>query len=159
MANGKKFLELVKVAVGEIQKKNAANPREKTADPAVFNLLDGKLKDVENILNQVRKGKGKAPLNIVDLIKNQVLAAQTENKNDKKVETAPGSVFDQILKKVDARDKRRATVSIKNVIEDYNLDVSNVPSSTLREVQASYLKDLKKINDKYANGLNDLNNR
>lgn len=159
MANGKKFLELVKVAVGEIQKKNANNPREKTADPAVFNLLDGKLKNIENIINQVRTNKGQAPLNIVDLIKNQVQDTQTENRNDKNVETAPGSVFDSILKKVDARDNRRAKVSIKNIVEDYNLNVSNIPSQTLRDIQASYIKDMKKINDKYAKGLNDLQNR
>ncbi len=150
------FFDIIKAAVNEVQKKNSANPNEPTADASVFDLLQGKLQDVENNWNTKRATKGKKPVNIVDLIKSKIDEARKQNKKDPNVETAPGSIFDQIIKKAQAKDTRRASNSIKSIIEEYNLDASKLNPQALKEIQHAFQTELKGLKDKYAKGIHDL---
>ena len=64
-----------------------------------------------------------------------------------------------ILKKVEEKPKRTASAGIRRIIEEYNLDVSQLNRNTLRQIQQQYDKDLRALGQKYAQGIQDLINR
>lgn len=157
MAN---VLDVILKTIQEVQTKNKRNPNVETADPSVFDLLRDKISDIDAKAknNQLQKGK-RNPKSILDLIKNGIEGARKENKKDPNVATAPGSIFDDILKKVDQAPKRQASSGIKKIIQDYKLDVSRVPTNMLQDIQGQYQKDLQKLNQQYAQGLFDLSKK
>lgn len=157
MAN---VLDVILKTIQEVQQKNQQNPNVETADPSVFDLLRNKIQDIDAKAknNQLQKGK-RNPKSILDMIKNGIEGARKENKKDPNVQTAPGSIFDDILKKVDQGPQRQASTGIKKIIEDYKLDVSRVPSNMLQDIQGQYLKDLQKLRQQYAQGIFDLSKK
>ncbi len=157
MAN---VLDVILKTIQDVQQKNKQNPNVETADPSVFDLLRNKIQDIDAKAknNQLQKGK-RNPKSILDLIKNGIEGARKENKKDPNVQTAPGSIFDDILKKVDQGPQRQASTGIKKIIEDYKLDVSRVPTNMLQDIQGQYLKDLQKLRQQYAQGIFDLSKK
>jgi len=157
MAN---VLDVILKTIQEVQQKNKQNPNVETADPSVFDLLRDKIQQIDSKVknNQVQKGK-RNPKSILDLIKGGVEGVRRENRKDPKVATAPGSIFDDILKKVDQAPKRQASSGIKKIIQDYKLDVSRVPTNMLQDIQTQYQKDLQKLNQQYAQGIFDLSKK
>lgn len=157
MAN---VLDVILKTIEEVQQKNKRNPNVETADPSVFDLLRDKIQDIDAKAknNQLQKGK-RNPKSILDLIKGGIEGARRENKKDPKVATAPGSIFDDILKKVDQAPKRQASSGIKKIIEDYKLDVSRIPTNMLQDIQGQYQKDLQKLRQQYAQGIFDLSKK
>ena len=157
MAN---VLDVILKTIQDVQQKNQKNPNVETADPSVFDLLRNKIQDIDAKAknNQLQKGK-RNPKSILDLIKNGIEGARKENKKDPNVQTAPGSIFDDILKKVDQGPQRQASTGIKKIIEDYKLDVSRVPTNMLQDIQGQYLKDLQKLRQQYAQGIFDLSKK
>lgn len=157
MAN---VLDVILKTIQEVQQKNKQNPNVETADPSVFDLLRNKIQDIDAKAknNQLQKGK-RNPKSILDMIKNGIEGARKENKRDPNVQTAPGSIFDDILKKVDQTPKRQASTGIKKIIEDYKLDVSRVPTNMLQEIQNNYMKDMQKLKQQYAQGIFDLSKK
>lgn len=155
MANGK-ILDAILNTINEVQRQNKANPNEVTADPNVFDLIKGKLRQLDEKNRAKRVAKGKSPISIMDMIKKEIEGARRENKKDPNVETAPKSVFDQILKKVESRPKRQASQGIRRIAEEYNLDVSRIPQNVLQQVQAKYMNDRKNFDQQYAKAIHDL---
>lgn len=155
MANGK-ILNMILKTITDVQAKNKANPNEETADPNVFDLLKGKIQQLDEKNKAKRVSKGKSPASILDLIKKEIQGARRENKKDPNVATAPKSVFDQILKKVDAAPARQASSGLRKIVEDYNLDVSRLPREVVSQVQAKYVQDRKQFDQQYAQALHDL---
>lgn len=157
MANA---LDVILKTIQEVQQKNKKNPNVETADPSVFDLLRDKIQQIDTKVqnNQVQKGK-RNPKSILDLIKGGVEGVRRENRKDPNVATAPGSIFDDILKKVNQAPKRQASSGIKKIIQDYKLDVSRIPTNMLQDVQGQYQKDLQKLNQQYAQGIFDLSKK
>lgn len=156
MAKGGKILDIILKTIDDVQKKNKANPREETADANVFDLLKGKLGDLDKKISNKRVKKGKAPVSILDLIKNQIEAAKNQNRKDKNVPTADPAIFDRIIRKVEEKPKRAASTGLKRIIENYHLDVSRVNPEVLKQVQRQYETDLKRIDQQYAEAMHKL---
>lgn len=142
--------------IDSVQKLNKSNPKEKTAESAVFDLLRDNIGNIEKKIQKRRAKKGKKPLNIMDMVKKGINAAQKTNKKDKKVATAPDSVFDKIRNKVDEAPKRAATSGINKIVDEYNLDVSGITRSTMQQIKAEYQADIQGLNEKYALAIHDL---
>jgi len=155
MANGKLLGAILKT-INEVQNQNRANPNEETADPNVFDLIKGKLKTLDDKNRAKRAAKGKSPHSILDMIRKEIQGARRENKKDPNVATAPKSVFDNILKKLEDKPKRQASQGIRRIVEDYNLDVSRLPQNVVQQVQQQYITDRKNFDQKYAQAIHDL---
>jgi len=155
----KNILELIVNTINQVQQKNAANPNEPTADPNIFDLLKNKLSTLEQNQRTKRAQQGKTPVSILDMIKNEIEGVRTENKNNPNQETAPSSIFDNIIKRVDQRPQRQASAGLRKVVEDYNLDVSRIPRDVISQVQAKYINDRKAFDRQFAHALNDLSKK
>ncbi len=152
----KNILDLILTTINDVQKRNAANPREETADPTVFDLIKSKLQNLDQKSRQKRAEKGKSPDSILDLIRQQIEGARTENKADPNVRTAPDSVFDNIIKKVGDRSNRRASSGLRRIVEEYNLDVSRVPREVLQQVQQKIVAEQKNFDQQFAQAIHNL---
>ncbi len=152
-----KVLNVILKTIKDVQEKNAQNPNVPTADPSVFDLLRNKIQQVDQKVQtkQMQKGR-KNPKSILDMIKDGIEGARKENKKDKNVETAPGSVFDNILKKVNQTEQRQVNSGIKKIVTDYNLDVSRIPREMIQQIQQQYQGDLQKMNQQYAQAIHDI---
>ena len=142
--------------INEVQKQNKANPNEPTADKNVFDLLKSKINAIDEKTKQKRIAKGKSPIGILDLIKKEIQGTRKENAKDPNVETAPSSVFDKLIKKVEEPQRRQASSGLRKIVEDYNLDISNLPREVIVEVQQRYIKDRKSFDKQYAQLLFDV---
>jgi len=155
MANGKIF-KMILNTINEVQQKNAANPNEATADKTVFDLLRNKLQTLDQKSLEKRKAKGKSPVSILDMIKREINGVKRENKKDPNVATAPKSVFDNIMKKINASPQRQASTGIRKIAQDYNLDVSRLPKDIIQQVQGKYQQDRQAFDKQYAQAMHDL---
>ncbi len=154
MAN---ILDVILNTINDVQKKNQKNPNVDTADSTVFDLLRDKISDLNGKQQQHQMQKGrKNAKSILDILKDGIEGARKQNKKDPNVATAPKSVFDDILKKVDQGPARQASTGIKKIIEEYNLDTRRIPTNMLQEIQAQFLKDSQKLKQQYAQGIFDL---
>jgi len=142
--------------INQVQAQNKANPNEPTADQNVFDLLKSKLNNLDQKTKAKRIAKGKSPHGILDLIKNEIQGVQKENQKDPNVETAPSSIFDKLLKKVEEPQRRQASSGLRKIVEDYNLDVSKLPREVVAQVQQKYIQDRKAFDKQYAQALYDL---
>ncbi len=142
--------------IDTVQKLNKDNPKEATADSAVFDLLRDNIGKIDKKIQKRRAKKGKPPINIMEMVKAGIDAAQKTNRKDKKVETAPESIFDKLRNKVDETPKRAATSGINKIVDDYNLDVSGITRSTMQQIKAEYKADIEKLNEKYAFAIHEL---
>ncbi len=154
-----KIMDLITNTIDEIQQNNRNNPNEKTAQPSVFDLLKGKLRELEGKTQANVKGKEGRAVSLFDLIKGKIDEARQKNHDDPNQETAPTSIFDQLKKKVADREQVRSEDSISEIIDEYNIDVRNLNNDVLRKVQANYHEENRRLDVKYANIINDLNNR
>lgn len=154
-----KILSTILKTIEDVQAQNKANPNEPTADKNVFDLLKGKLNDLDQKTKQKRAAKGKSPHGILDLIRKEIEGVKRSNKRDSNVATAPSSVFDKILKKVDEPQRRQASSGLRKIVEDYNLDVSRIPRDVVGQVQQKYVQDRKAFDKQYAQALFDLAKR
>ena len=156
MAN---ILSTILKTINDVQAQNKANPNEPTADKNVFDLLKSKLNHLDQKTKQKRVSKGKSPHGILDLIRKEIEGAKRQNKKDPNVATAPSSVFDRILKKVEEPKRRQASSGLKKIVEDYNLDVSKLPREVVGQVQQKYIQDRKAFDKQYAQALFDLSKK
>ena len=152
----KNIIDLVLKTINDVQKNNANNPNQRTADSNVFDLLKDKLKNLDDKNRQKRAAKGKSPDSILDLIRKEIEGVRTQNKRDPSVRTAPKSVFTDILDKVNQKPTKQAAKGIANVIHEYNLNVRNIPKKVLVKIQDKYQKDIANINKQYAQAMHDL---
>jgi len=149
----KNILDMILNTINDVQAKNKANPREETADPNVFDLIKSKIKGLDERNRTKRQARGKSPVSFLDRIKKEIEGARKENRKDPNVKTAPKSVFDKILNKLDRGAKVQANAGIRKIIQDYDLDVSQVPRNILQEVQSQYVSDRKNFDKQYAQAL------
>jgi len=152
----KNIIDILLNTIGEIQKNNRKDPKVETADPNLFNLIKGKLKNLDEKTRETRKAKGKSPDSILDLIRNEIEGVRKQNLKDPGVKTAPKSIFEELLSKLDKRPNKEATKGLGNIIEEYNLDIRKLPNKVLNEIQAKYLEDKKKMDRQYAQAIHDL---
>jgi len=155
----KNILDVLLKTINDVQAKNAANPKEPTADPSIFDLLKKGLSKVDNKSREKRIKKGKSPESILDLIRGQIEGVKKQNKKDPNVETAPSSIFDELLKKVNKKPQRAANSGLKRIIDEYGINVSRVPNNVLKDVQRKMMSDQKKFDNQYANALAELARR
>ena len=152
----KNVLDVILKTISDVQQKNKQNPREETAHQNVFDLLKNKIGEIDQKMQDKRASKGKQPISILDLIKNQVEAAKNYNKQDPGTPTAPDAVFDRIVKKVEDRPKRVASAGLRRTVEEYNLDIGRLPRNTMLQIQQKYDNDLRNVNRQYAQAIHDL---
>lgn len=153
------ILSTIIKTINDVQKQNKANPNEPTADKNVFDLLKSKINNLDQKTKQKRVAKGKSPHGILDLIKKEIQGARRENKKDPNVETAPASIFDKLLKKVEEPVRRQASSGLRKIVEDYRLDISKLPKEVISEVQQKYIADRKNFDKSYAQFLHDLSKK
>ncbi len=152
----KNILDVIMNTINDVQQRNRQNPRERTADSSVFDLLRDKVSQLDQKSKQKRIEKGKSPVSILDLIKNQIEGARKENEQDPNVETAPTSIFDKLIKKIDQNPKRQATTGLNRIAQIYNLDLSRLPRAAVQQIHERYVSDHKKLDQQYANFIHDL---
>lgn len=150
------ILNVLLKTINDVQKQNKSNPNEVTADKSVFDLIKGKLKDLDQKNQQKQLQRGKQPKSILDMIKREIEGARRENKKDPNVATAPKSVFDSIIKKVEAPVQRQASSGLRKIVQDYNLPVERLPREVIQQVQQQYMVDRKNFDNQYAKALHDL---
>jgi hypothetical protein len=150
------IFDVIMKTIGDVQSKNQANPNEPTADPSIFDLLKEKLGELDNKSREKRTNRGKSPISILDRIKKEIDAARRSNAKDPNVETAPKSVFENLLKKIEDGPKRQASTGVRKIVEDYNLDVSKLPQEVFQQVQKKYQQDRKAFDKQYAQAIYDL---
>ncbi len=155
----KNILDLIVNTINDVQQKNQANPKEPTADPNLFDLLKNRLAKLEQKQVNKRTQKGKSPISFLDRIKNEIEGARKDNRKDPNQETAPSSIFDNIIKKIDERPKRQASAGIRKIVEDYNIDLNGVPREIIQQIQTRYIQDRRKFDQQYAQALNELSNK
>jgi len=155
MANGNLINAILKT-ITDVQAKNKANPNEETADPNVFDLIKSKLGKLDEKNRAKRVSRGKSPTTILDRIRKEITGARNENRKDPNVKTAPSSVFDSILKKIDNRPKQQASTGLRKIVNDYNLDVGRLPKETISQIQQKYQADRKAFDQQYAQAIHDL---
>jgi len=154
MAN---ILDVILKTVKEVQSSNKKDKNVPTADKSVFDLLKDQLKNLDQKVQNKQAQKGKRnPKSVLDMIKDGIEGVRKENKKNPNVETADKSVFDQIMKKVEALQQRQAASGLKKIVQEYNLDVSQVPREVLQQVQAQYQADRKKFDHQYAQAIFDV---
>lgn len=150
------ILDLIVNTISEVQQKNKANPREETADPNVFDLLKNRLAKLDQKQKQKRAQKGKSPISFLDRVKNEIEGARQDNQKDPNQKTAPKSIFDSLIKKLDQKPKRQAGQGLRNIVVDYNIDLNGVPRDVIQQVQQKYIQDRKKFDQQYAQALQQL---
>jgi len=153
------IFDIVMKTISEVQKKNKASKTEPTADKSVFDQIRERVKQIEQKSETGYTNRTKTPGSLMDQIKREIEKTRRENSKDSKVATAPGSIFDRIIKKVEEKPARAASTGIKRIIEEYNIDVRQVPADLLNQVQQQYFDDLKKFNKQYAQAIYDLSKR
>lgn len=152
--------DVISVIINELQKKNQQNPNEETADPAVFDILREKMRDVGHQADHQRRNPApEPPDNILDMIRRKIEEAQVENKQNPNQRDAPGSIFDHLRKKVDQKERGQVKTSLRHIIQNYNLNVSRVPRRLMQDVEAGYAKERKRLDAKYAQVLHDLSKK
>ena len=156
MAN---ILDILSKTIGDVQRKNAKDPNVRTADPSIFDLLRKEVNKIDSKVQNRQTAKGKKAKSIFDMIRDGIEGVQKNNKKDPNVRTAPKSVFEDILNKVQKKPIKQASTGLRKVVEEYNLDVSGLSQQVLNQVQQKYYGDLKQFNNQYANALNDLVNQ
>lgn len=154
MAN---ILDILKKTIEDVQSKNQKDPNVETADPSVFDLLRKEVNKLDQKIqnNQAQKGK-RSPKSVLDMIKDGIEGVRKENRKDQKVTTAPKSVFEDLLKKMGQQPQRQASSGLKKIVQEYNLDISQLPKEVIGQVQNQYQQDLKKFNHQYASALFNL---
>jgi len=153
------ILEVILKTINDVKQKNANNPKVETAHPNVFDLIKDKIGGLDKKIQENRAKKGKSPISILDLLKNQIEAARQHNQKDPDTPTADSNIFDSILKKVEEKPKRTASAGVRRIIEEYNLDASRLNRNTLKQIQQQYDQELRALGQKYAQGIQDLINR
>ena len=73
--------------------------------------------------------------------------------------TAPESIFDELLKKVNKATQRQAKSGLQRIVDEYSGNVSRVPKNILQDVQAKMMKDQQEFDRQYANTGADLARR
>ena len=91
------FQKFILKTINDVKQKNANNPKQKTAHPNVFDLIKDKIGGLDKKIQDNRAKKGKSPISILDLIKNQIEAARQHNQKDPATPTADSNIFDSIL--------------------------------------------------------------
>ncbi|MFK7771744.1 MAG: hypothetical protein AB8F94_06380 [Saprospiraceae bacterium] len=152
----KNIFSMILNTINDVQSRNQADPKVETADPTVFDLIKNKLQNLDQKNKENRTQRGKSPVSILDRIKKEIEGARRENKKDANVATADKSIFDNILKKLDAGKKIQASTGLRKIIEDYNLNASKLPQDVIQQVQAKYLADRKNFDQQYAQAMHDL---
>lgn len=151
MAN---VFDVILKTIEEVQSKNQSNPNVETADPSVFDLIKGELSKLDNKVQNKQLQKGKRnPKSIFEMIRAGIEGVQKQNKKDPNVATAPGSVFDSIINKIEQKPKRQASTGLKRIVEDYNLDISGLPQQVINDVQSKYQQDVHAFNKQYATAI------
>jgi len=154
MAN---ILDVILKTVKEVQTSNKKDKNVPTADKSVFDLLKDQLKNLDKKVQKKQAQNGKRnPKSVLDMIKDGIEGVRKDNRKNPAVETADKSIFDQIMKKVEAPQQRQAASGLKRIVQDYNLDVSQVPKDILQQVQAKNQADRKKFDHQYAQALFDV---
>ncbi len=148
-----KVINTILKTIDDVQQKNKSNPYEETADKNVFGILKEQLRNLDRKTKNKRVAKGKSPEGILDLIKKEIEGVRTGNRRDPNVRTAPKSVFDNILKKVEEPRRRQASAGLGKLVQDYNLDVSKLPREVIQSVQSEYIKERKKFDQQFANAI------
>ena len=151
MAN---VFDVILKTIEEVQSKNKSNPNVETADPSVFDLIKKELNKIDGKVQNKQLQKGKRnPKSIFEMIRDGIEGVKKENKKDPNVATAPGSVFDSIINKIEQKPKRQASTGLKRIVEDYNLDISKLPQQVINDVQAKYQQDVQAFNKQYATAI------
>lgn len=156
MAKAGDIFSVILKTIDDVQKKNTASKTQETAHPNVFDLLKEKLGNLDKKVQSNRVKKGKSPVSILELIKNQIEAAQRQNKKDPNTPTADSAIFDSIIKKVEAKPIKVASTGLKRIVENFHLDISNVDPTILKQVQHQYDTDLRKMEQQYAEAMHKL---
>lgn len=154
MAN---VLDVLLKTISDVQQKNAKDKKVETADPSIFDLLRNEVSKIDQKVQNKQLQKGKRnPKSVLDMIKDGIEGVRKTNRKDANVPTADKSVFDNILKGVERAPQRQASTGLKKIVEDYNLDVSQIPSEMVGQVQQKYQADLKNFNHQYAQAIFNL---
>jgi len=153
MAN---ILDILSKTIEEVQRKNEMDPTIETADPSIFDLLRKEVNKIDNKVKSKQSSKGKSPKSIFDMIKDGIEGVQRKNRKDPNVQTAPKSVFKDILRKIEKKPQKQAVSGLKKVVMEYNLNINKLPQNVLNQVNKRYYEDLKRLNHQYAAALNDM---
>ncbi len=148
MAQNRPVLDFIAKAIQEAQNKNRNNPNEETAHSSIFDMIKGKVQEVQQ--NKHQQQRGGQPTSIIDLIKDKVEEARQQNQKDPNVKTAPGSVFDMIKNQVDGFRQQGSQHAFGSLLDEYNLDLSRLDKNAVQQIHHSFMRDRERLRQTYA---------
>ncbi|MEM7105106.1 MAG: hypothetical protein AAF502_18360 [Bacteroidota bacterium] len=150
------ILNVILKTLDEVKSNNQQNPNVTTADPSVFDLLKGKLNQIDQNVDNRRIEKGKKPINILDLIRNQIDAAKKQNQNDPNTPTADVSIFDQIKQKLNDHRQNQVSDDVQRIASQYGLDISRVPANIIQQIETDYDRESQKLDQHFAQAIHNM---
>ncbi len=149
-----KFFNMVLETIGEVQKRNQEDPNEPTAAANVFDIIREKVVEARKQNGAVHAEKrGEMAKNIFDMLMDKVDEAKQQNEDDPNVENAPGVIFDVIKEQIQKAQKKTDNKSLRDVVEEYNIDMNGVDKDIVKRLRVEYLKERKALRQKYAMAL------
>ncbi len=130
------FLDLIKNVVDKVQENNRKNPNVKTADGSVFKNILEKIKKNKNIVEPpkevVIQPKSRIPGSVdpvsvdpMEHLRKHVQEVRVENEADPNIETADGSVFEEMMKEI---EMLKSKVAENEANASANQPVDSAPS-------------------------------
>jgi len=89
------FVPVLKTILNKVLDSNRDDPQVKTADPVVFKELEKKFETIEPLQTEKRED------DIIDIMRKKVEEAKVENEVNPDVETAPSSVYENIMRELE----------------------------------------------------------
>ncbi len=156
MAKNQLLFDLIKGAIDTTQQRNRENPNQKTAAESIFNLLRDKVNDMQQ---NAANGKGSGKKSLIDLFQKTVQDVRQQNKANPNEDTAPKSLFNQIVKTVDQYRGGNGKMEFSGLIQEYNVDTRNISPSALKEIKKEFVLEKRALHKKYARLLQRFNQR
>ncbi len=178
-----RLFDIIQGAIDVAQEANRKNPDEPTASGGLFDVLRERVKEVQQGQGQrptpvnprssggrTRSGSGtdgyrpgttrrSNPKNIFDILLERVEDTRQANEQNPDEETAPDSIFDYINEEIEKGRERQSRRGLDEVIEEYNIDITGIRKSDLRQIREDFLEEREFLFKKYAKRLEANANR
>lgn len=127
------FVPVLKTILKKALETNRDDPQVKTADPVVFKELEKKFETVEPLQKENREE------DILDMMRKRVEEAKVENEVNPEVETAPRSVYENIMKELEKLKNQSAQAgNVPPVLSRGNIPPVVAPDRDLKGSQPGW---------------------
>lgn len=97
------FINLARTVIKAVQSRNEENPNVKTADKSVFENMEKKVVEIEQV---AQKDNTRSRADIYEEMRKRMQEVQLENEADPNIETADNSVFEDMQREIEELKKK-----------------------------------------------------